>query len=33
MALLVALNYWGKYLFDKAKWENSNYSPFNDLTN
>ncbi len=30
MALLVGLNYWGKYLFDKAKWENSNYSPFNN---
>lgn len=33
MALLVGLNYWGKYLFDKAKWENSNNSPFNTYTN
>ena len=32
MAVLVGLNYWGKYLFDKTKWENSNYSPFNDYT-
>ena len=32
MAVLVGLNYWGKYLFDKTKWDNSNYSPFNDYT-
>ena len=28
MVVIVLLNYWGKYTFDKAKWENSNYSPF-----
>ena len=33
MIVLVLLNYWGKYLFDKEKWKNSNYSPFNEYTN
>ena len=33
MALLVGINYWGKYLFDKAKWEDSNYSPFKEYGN
>lgn len=28
MLVVVLLNYWGKSVFDKAKWENSNYSPF-----
>lgn len=33
MLTLVLLNYWGKYLFDKEKWKNSNYSPYTQYTN
>ena len=33
MIALVLLNYWGKYLFNKEKWSNSNNSPFSEYNN
>lgn len=33
MAVITCLNYWGKSVFDKSKWAESNYSPFNEYSN
>lgn len=33
MLVLVLLNYWGQYIFDKEKWKNSNNSPYTEYTN
>lgn len=33
MAVITCLNYWGKSVFDKSKWAESNCSPFNEYSN